>query len=188
MFTSRAEYRLILRQDNADLRLSHIGHEIGLLPERNYTRFLTKEKSIQDELARLRSARSGQHTLEQLLKRPEVAYADLPSRNEALSPEAIQQVEISLKYAGYIDRQETDVAKFKAMEEKQIPCWLDYNTVPSLRREARQKLEAIKPATLGQASRISGVSPADITLLMVAMKRGPGGSVKAGQDAAMPAN
>ncbi|MGV3773805.1 MAG: tRNA uridine-5-carboxymethylaminomethyl modification enzyme MnmG/GidA [Verrucomicrobiales bacterium] len=173
MFTSRAEYRLTLRQDNADLRLSHIGREIGLLPERNYAKFLAKEKIIEQEMVRLNSTRSGQNTLAQLLKRSEVTYADLPSRDESLSPEAIQQVEINLKYAGYINRQETDVAKFKTMEEKQIPAWLDYETVPSLRREARQKLSSIRPATLGQASRISGVSPADISLIMVAMKRGP---------------
>ena len=112
-------------------------------------------------------------SLAQILKRPEVSYAELPSANPDLTPEEIQQVEITLKYAGYIDRQEQEVTRFKTMEEKQIPDWLDYETIPSLRKEARQKLRDIRPATLGQASRISGVSPADISIVMVWMKRGP---------------
>lgn len=168
MFTSRAEYRLILRQDNADMRLSRIGHEIGLLPDRHFQKFLTKERAVAEEINRLTATR--QH---QLLKRPELTYSDLPDRNSALTSEEIQQVEISIKYAGYIDRQEEEVNRFKTMEGKQIPSWLDYGTVPSLRKEARQKLEKIRPRTLGQASRISGVSPADISLIMVWMKRGP---------------
>lgn len=173
MFTSRAEYRLILRQDNADLRLSPLGYEIGLLPERNYRKFEAKKKAIDHELARLSETRDGQTTLTQILKRPEIAYSDLPKKNTSLTPEEIQQVEIAIKYAGYISRQEDDVARFKTMEEKQIPTWLDYDTVPSLRKEARQKLGKIRPQTLGQASRISGVTPADVSLLMVWMKRGP---------------
>jgi tRNA uridine 5-carboxymethylaminomethyl modification enzyme len=173
MFTSRAEYRLILRQDNADLRLSQLGFDIGLLPVRNHTKFQQKEQNIAKELVRLQTTRSGQVTLEQLLKRPETTYADLPDKNASLLSEEIQQVEIAIKYAGYISRQEDEVTKFKSMEDKQIPSWLDYGTVPSLRKEARQKLEKIRPQTLGQASRISGVSPADVSLLIVWMKRGP---------------
>jgi tRNA uridine 5-carboxymethylaminomethyl modification enzyme len=173
MFTSRAEYRLLLRQDNADLRLSQLGYEIGLLPSRNHSIFLQKEKTIAAELVRLQNTRSGQTTLGQLLKRPDTTYADLPDRNPSLTPEEIQQVEIAAKYAGYISRQEEEVQKFKSMEDKQIPTWMDYTTVPSLRKEARQKLDKIRPQTLGQASRISGVSPADISLLIVWMKRGP---------------
>ena len=173
MFTSRAEYRLILRQDNADLRLSQLGYDIGLLPSRNHSKFLTKEQNIANELFRLETTRSGQVTLAQLLKRPEITYRDLPDQNPAVNTEELQQVEIAIKYAGYISRQEDEVTKFKSMEEKQIPAWLDYTTVPSLRKEARQKLERIRPQTLGQASRISGVSPADVGLLMVWMKRGP---------------
>jgi tRNA uridine 5-carboxymethylaminomethyl modification enzyme len=173
MFTSRAEYRLLLRQDNADLRLSEIGHEIGLLPERNYAKFLAKSAAIQAELNRLSTTRDGSNTLAQILKRPEISYADLSSRDQSLDSEVVKQVEITLKYAGYIDRQEIDVAKFKTMEDKQIPGWIDYELVPSLRKEARQKLSKIRPSTLGQASRISGISPADITLVMVSMKRGP---------------
>ncbi len=173
MFTSRAEYRLILRQDNADLRLSQLGYDIGLLPSRNHSAFLAKEKNIAAEILRLQNTRSGQNSLALLLKRPETNYTDLPDKNPNLTGEEIQQVEIALKYAGYITRQQEDVLKFKSMEDKQIPPWMDYTTVPSLRKEARQKLEKIRPQTLGQASRISGVSPADISLLIVWMKRGP---------------
>ncbi|HYE32433.1 MAG TPA: tRNA uridine-5-carboxymethylaminomethyl(34) synthesis enzyme MnmG [Methylomirabilota bacterium] len=173
MFTSRAEYRLLLRQDNADRRLSQLAYDIGSLPERNYQTYRAKEAAIAEELHRLNTTREGTNTLAQLLRRSEVTYSSLPGTKPELSPEVIQQIEIDLKYSGYIDRQEMEVAKFKSLEDKQIPHWLDYQTVPSLRKEARQKLSAIKPATLGQAARISGVSPADITLLMVAMKRGP---------------
>lgn len=174
MFTSRAEYRLLLRQDNADLRLSQIAYDIGLLPKRNYDAFIRKQQAIDDEIHRLERTRDGSSTLLQLLRRPEMRYSDLPKKNETLDPEVVQQVEIAVKYAGYIERQELDVAKFKAMEEKRIPDWLDYRSIPSLRTEARLKLETIRPSTLGQASRISGVSPADISLIMVWIKRGPG--------------
>jgi tRNA uridine 5-carboxymethylaminomethyl modification enzyme len=172
MFTSRAEYRLLLRQDNADLRLSEIGHDLGLLPERNFRQFQTKQQSIQKEILRLETTREGAETLTQLLRRPELTYADLPAKNPDLSEEVIQQVEIAVKYAGYIDRQEIEVARFKTLEDKQIPGTFDYDTVHSLRTEARQKLSKIRPATLGQASRISGVSPSDIGILMVWLKRG----------------
>lgn len=171
MFTSRAEYRLLLRQDNADLRLCEIGHEIDLLPEHNYKRFRTKQQAIADELERLNVTHCGSTSLSKMLSRPEVAYKDLPSKNEALSDEAIQQVEIAVKYAGYIDRQELEVEKFKSMENKCIPDTFDFSTVPGLRHEALQKLARIRPATVGQAARISGVSPADIGILLVWLKR-----------------
>jgi tRNA uridine 5-carboxymethylaminomethyl modification enzyme len=173
MFTSRAEYRLLLRQDNADLRLSQLGYEIGLLPERNFRKFEVKRAAIESELVRLDKTRSGTETLAQLLRRPEISYADLPDRNESLSAEVVQQVEIALKYEGYIARQEIEVEKMKSLEDKQIPPWLDYAKVPSLRTEARQKLIKVQPVTLGQASRISGVSPSDIGILMIWMKNGP---------------
>ncbi len=172
MFTSRAEYRLLLRQDNADQRLATIGFEAGLLPERNFKHFLRKQHSIQAELSRLDQTRSGLDSLAQLLRRPEFSYADLPHQNADLGAEEIQQVEIIIKYAGYVDRQQAEVDKFRKLEDKRIPDTFDFSTVPSLRTEARQKLAKIQPATLGHAARISGVSPADISILMVWLKRG----------------
>jgi tRNA uridine 5-carboxymethylaminomethyl modification enzyme len=176
MFTSRAEYRLLLRQDNADLRLSELAHQIGLLPERNYRRFAAKRNLIQKELQRLNSIRQGSVTLAQILKRPEMSYDKLPHKDESLPPDVVYQVEISIKYEGYIERQEAEVERFKTLEDKQIPPWLDYQTIPNLRPEARQKLLKVRPVTVGQAARISGVSPADISLILVWMKRGNGGS------------
>jgi tRNA uridine 5-carboxymethylaminomethyl modification enzyme len=174
MFTSRAEYRLLLRQDNADIRLSEIGHAIGLLPGRNFAKYQAKKAAIDSEIQRLEKTRDGTEALAQLLRRPGTSYSDLPNRDAHLDPEVIRQVEIAIKYEGYIDRQELEVDKFRQLEEKQIPGSFDYATVPSLRTEARQKLTKIRPATLGQASRISGVSPSDIGILMVWLKRGAG--------------
>lgn len=172
MFTSRAEYRLLLRQDNADLRLCEIGHEIGLLSAFRYQTFLAKKTAVDSEVGRLEKTRSGRETLAQLLRRPEVTYQDLPNARTDLPTEVIQQVEIALKYAGYIERQEIEVSKFKTLENKQIPLDFDYEVVPSMRMEARQKLTKLRPSTIGQASRISGVSPSDIGILLVWLKRG----------------
>jgi len=171
MFTSRAEYRLLLRQDNADLRLSKIGYDIGLLAERNYRIFSEKRNVFENEIKRITTTIYENNSLIKILSRPEISYKDLPKRNESLSEEVIQQVEISVKYAGYIDRQELEVKKFKKLEDKAIPDAFDYSTVPSLRLEARQKFAKIRPTTIGQAARISGVSPADISILMVWLKR-----------------
>ncbi len=171
MFTSRAEYRLLLRQDNADLRLSELGHDIGLLPQRNYKKFKEKQAAIVAETDRINTTRYGSYTLVKFLARPEVTYKDLPSRNGALSDEVIQQVEIATKYAGYIERQGFEVEKFKSLEDKIIPDTFDFSAVPSLRLEASQKLARIRPTTIGQAARISGVSPADIGILVVWLKR-----------------
>jgi len=167
MFTSRAEYRLLLRQDNADMRLSQLGYDLGLLPERNYRKFAAKRDAIAAELTRLASTRA-----DAMLRRPEVNYRDLPNHDPSLPDDVVQQVEIEIKYAGYIDRQEAEIEKFRSLEDKLIPDWLDYGSVPSLRTEARTKLQKVQPATLGQASRISGVSPSDIAILTVWIKRG----------------
>jgi tRNA uridine 5-carboxymethylaminomethyl modification enzyme len=172
MFTSRAEHRLVLRQDNADARLSSLGYEIGLLPKLHYLQFKAKQEVVESEVARLHQTRSGSRTLAQLLCQPGTKYNNIILDNTHLSEELIHKVETDIKYAGYIARQENEVAKFKTLEGKLIPDGFDYKEVPSLRTEARQKLIKIRPATLGQASRISGVSPADIGVLIVWLKRG----------------
>ena len=171
MFTSRAEYRLILRQDNADFRLSEIAYQAGLLPERHYRRFLSKKEAVEAELGRLNKTRFGQDTLAQMLRRPEIRYQELPGHDPDLGEEVVQQIEIELKYEGYIDRQEFEIERFKTLEDKRIPAAFDFASVPSLRKEARQKLSTIRPATLGQAARISGVSPSDVAILMVWLRR-----------------
>jgi len=173
MFTSRAEYRLLLRQDNADMRLSEIGHQIGLLPKRNYNLFKEKQQIIELEIERLKRQYQGTFSLAKLLSRPEISYHQLPDCNKDLSQEVVQQIEIAIKYAGYVDRQNIEVEKHKNLDEKEIPAGFDYSQVMSLRTEARQKLINIRPRTIGQASRISGVSPSDIGILLVWLKRGP---------------
>lgn len=171
IFTSRAEYRLLLRQDNADLRLSELGHEIGLLPRNLYELFKTKRDQINAELSRLKKTRLGSDTLAQILRRPEITYQSLPNRNESLSKEVVEVIETEIKYEGYIERQIADVEKYKALETKNIPESFDYASVMGLSAEGRQKLIKIRPLSLGQASRISGVSPADVGLIAIWLKR-----------------
>lgn len=189
MMTSRAEYRLLLRQDNADLRLSKIGYEVGLLPKDRYDHVVEKERQIEEEVARVKEINIGarkevQALLESygsiplsngiklvdLIRRPELDYDKLapidPDRPE-LSDEVREEVNIYIKYEGYLTRQAKQVAQFKKLESKMIPSDIDYDDVSSLRIEARQKLTKLRPANIGQASRISGVSPADISVLLV---------------------
>ena len=190
MMTSRAEYRLLLRQDNADQRLTKIGHEIGLISDERYQKFVEKEKIISEEIERLKHVNVGTSekvqdllekygstpltsgsTLAELIRRPELNYQLLEpideQRPEKFSQEIIDQIDINIKYEGYISRQMKQVEQFKKLETRKIPDDIDYDAVPSLRIEAVQKLKQYKPVSIGQASRISGVSPADISVLLV---------------------
>ena len=194
MMTSRAEYRLLLRQDNADLRLTEIGHKIGLISEERYEHMIEKRKMIQKETDRLMNTTVGASekvqsflkkndstplqsgsTLAELLKRPELSYdklGDIDDDRPDLPADVMEQVNIELKYDGYIKRQMRQVEQFNKLENKKIPEDIDYHKVYSLRKEAEQKLSEIRPASVGQASRISGVSPADISVLLVYLESG----------------
>ena len=193
MMTSRAEYRLLLRQDNADLRLRKIGHEIGLVSDGEYEHLLQKKAQIDEEIERLEKATIGGTpkvqellakyestplksgtTLAELIKRPELDYeklAEVDEKRPQLAYDVQEQVNIEIKYEGYIKRQMQQVAQFKKLEGRKLPENFDYSQVNSLRKEAVQKLNKIQPSTIGQASRISGVSPADISVLMVYLER-----------------
>ena len=189
MMTSRAEYRLLLRQDNADLRLRKIGYQVGLITEEQYQYVCEKEQLIAKEIERLRQVKVGANkeiqmflnqknssslktaaTLAELISRPELSYeliAEIDTDRPSLSKDVIEQININLKYDGYIKRQLKQVEQFKKIETKKIAPDIDYNEIKNLRLEARQKLQKFKPVSVGQASRISGVSPADISVLFV---------------------
>ena len=172
MFTSRAEYRLILRHDNADRRLMRYGYQFGLIKEDQWRELLEKEKIISRTIEYLENKKSGADLLAKLLRRPDMNYNDLLKIDSNLKEQNIppliqEQIEIEIKYKGYIDRQQKQIEKYKKMEELLLPSWFNYDDISGLRTEARQKLDKIRPISLGQALRVSGVSPADISILMV---------------------
>jgi tRNA uridine 5-carboxymethylaminomethyl modification enzyme len=192
MFTSRAEYRLLLREDNADIRLREIGHSVGLVDEATYAGFCRKREQIQEELERVRATRLSLNpeekswcerhgcadlqkgaSYEQLLRRPEIGYEQLREIDRQVTelPVAVrEQVEIQVKYQGYIERQLEQIERMRKQEEARIPSDLDYKAIPGLTSEVREKLERFKPDTLGQAARIQGVTPAAIAILSVMLK------------------
>jgi len=194
LLTSRAEYRLLLRHDNADLRLTEIGYQIGLISEERYQKFLAKKEAIEEEKERLRSIiiKPNEQTqslirevggselkdgirASDLLKRPEMNYQHIkmlvPTEKE-LSKEVEEQVEIQIKYEGYIDKSLQQVERLKKLEDKKIPENIDYNDINGIATEARQKLNKIRPISIAQASRISGVNPSDISILLVYIEHG----------------
>ncbi len=193
MMTSRSEYRLLLRQDNADLRLTPIGHEVGLIGEERYTEFLDKKKAIEDEIKRLektvvppsernnellRSLGSAEITtgvkLSELLRRPELSYkalAEMDPERPILPSAVVRTAEIQVKYQGYIKREISEVERQKKLEDKKLPINIQYKEILGLRLEAAEKLDRIKPMNIGQASRISGVNPADISVLLIYLNK-----------------
>jgi len=193
MFTSRAEYRLLLREDNADMRLRETGRELGLVSDESYRKYADKKASIEQELVRLKrtwvrptavinaileekgsSPLSAEASLDQLLKRPELGYGDIGKISPPSGPvktDAAEQVEIQVKYEGYIERQVNQVDRFAGLEQKALPEDLDYDSISGLGTEVRQKLNQVRPVSLGQASRISGITPAAMSLLMVTLEK-----------------
>jgi tRNA uridine 5-carboxymethylaminomethyl modification enzyme len=176
MFTSRAEYRLMLREDNADLRLTEAGRKLGLVDDERWTAFSRKRDAIARELERLRTTYvsagfSQKQRMSEALRRPEVSYGDLVE-DPTVAPEVAQQVEIQLKYEGYIERQRAEVVRQQSLENLHLPEGFDYGAVRGLSAEVRHKLSEHRPQSVGQAARISGVTPAAISLLLVHLKRG----------------
>ena len=193
MMTSRAEYRLLLRQDNADMRLTEIGYKIGTIDENRYKKLLKKKEDVKAEIERVEETHIGANavvqkcleklgstelkssaTLAELIRRPELSYEalkELDPKRPRLPDSVCEQVNIYIKYEGYLQRQMKQVEQFKKLEQKKIPEDLDYDSVPSLRIEARQKLKQYQPASIGQASRLAGVSPADVSVLLIYLEK-----------------
>ncbi|NQT46085.1 MAG: tRNA uridine-5-carboxymethylaminomethyl(34) synthesis enzyme MnmG [Candidatus Omnitrophica bacterium] len=174
MFTSRAEYRLVLREDNADLRLKPLGYRLGLIAKDDYESVVLKQKRVEAELRRLKTTFAGGVSLEKFLRRPGATYRDIIDTGKGdsnLNEKEIFQVEVSAKYHGFIERQARDIESFKKLERINIPPEFDYERMPSLSKEVKEKLDAARPLSLGQASRISGITPVAISVLMVYLKR-----------------
>jgi len=208
MFTSRAEYRLLLRHGNADLRLTDIGRKIGLIPDEIYSRFQLKQKTIEFEIRRLEELRpritdtvrerlakvqieevSGPCTAAQLLRRQSANYRSLLQAlemNAVQDAETADEIELQVKYSGYIKRQLQQIERFKKLETKAIPVAFSYDGTPGFSREVREKLKKIRPESIGQASRISGVTPAAISLLLVALEKHRGESGRRSIQQALP--
>lgn len=175
MFTSRAEFRLLLRQDNADDRLMKYGYEMGLLPKKEYQEFQERKGKIESDIKKLKGKYVQGTSLYQMIKRPSESYNLLVSNNlhsSCLSDDEIHKVETEIKYEGYIVQQNSEVARFKKLEKKKIPASFDYNEMKGISREAKEKLKKIRPESIGQASRIPGISSCDLSLIAVAIKRG----------------
>jgi tRNA uridine 5-carboxymethylaminomethyl modification enzyme len=176
MFTSRAEYRLTLRHDNADLRLTELGRKVGLVDDARWARFEARRESIAQLRERLSTRRIEGISLLQILRRPETTWDDLCRLEPELgprgiSPDVVSQVTVEAKYGGYIGRQIEQIERFRRLEDKPIPRDLDYRAIPQLRVEAREKFEKIRPLSLGQAGRITGISPSDIATLLIHLKK-----------------
>jgi tRNA uridine 5-carboxymethylaminomethyl modification enzyme len=172
MFTSRAEHRLSLRHDNADLRLTEIGAEAGLASPLRLARLHAKQAALAETSRLLETSKHDGQSWAHRLKRPDVTWADLPEAFAQVDPDVALQLETAIKYDGYLRREQARIERQREDEERGIPDWIDFDTLPGLKAEARLKLKKIRPRTFGQAGRISGINPTDVALLQVHAKRG----------------